>query len=178
MNKGNKVKQLNRNHEHRSAMLNNMVTSLFKYERIESTVAKIKVVRSFAEKLISKAKKNVGDVKPEIALHNKREVMKKIKDRDVVVKLFEDIALRFSGRAGGYTRIVRLVNRPSDNSEMGILELVERKSREELKEAKMAKSEALAAKKLAAKAARKSAPKATKDAKVVATPKKEKAKKK
>jgi large subunit ribosomal protein L17 len=178
MNKGNKVKQLNRNHEHRSAMLNNMVTSLFKYERIESTVAKIKVVRSFAEKLISKAKKNVGDVKPEIALHNKREVMKKIKDRDVVVKLFEDIAPRFSGRAGGYTRIVRLVNRPSDNSEMGILELVERKSKEELKEAKMARSEALAAKKSAAKAARKSAPKATKDAKVVAAPKKEKAKKK
>ena len=61
---------------------------------------------------------------------------------------------------------------------MGILELVERKSREELKEAKMAKSEALAAKKSAAKAARKSAPKATKDAKVVAAPKKEKAKKK
>ena len=56
MNKGNKVKQLNRNHEHRHAMLNNMVTSLFKHERIESTVAKIKVVRSFAEKLISKAK--------------------------------------------------------------------------------------------------------------------------
>ena len=76
MNKGNKVKQLNRNHEHRHAMLNNMVTSLFKHERIESTVAKIKVVRSFAEKLISKAKKNIGDVKPEIALHNKREVMK------------------------------------------------------------------------------------------------------
>ncbi len=177
MNKGNKVKQLNRDHEHRSAMLNNMVTSLFKYERIESTVAKIKVARSFAEKLISKAKKNIGDVAPAAALHNKREVMKKIKDRDVVVKLFEDIAPRFTGRSGGYTRIVRLVNRPSDNSEMGILELVERKSREELKEAKMAKSEALAAKKLASKAARKAAPKTVKEAKVAA-PAKAKPKKK
>ena len=177
MNKGNKVKQLNRTHEHRHAMLNNMVTSLFKYERIESTVAKIKVVRSFAEKLISKAKKNIGDVKPETALHNKREVMKKIKDRDVVVKLFEDIAPRFASRAGGYTRIVRLINRPSDNSEMGILELVERKSKEELKEAKIAKSEALAAKKAAAKAARKAAPKTTKEAKVAASTK-AKAKKK
>lgn len=166
MNKGNKVKQLNRNHEHRNAMVNNMVTSLFKYERIESTVAKIKVVRSFAEKLISKAKKNGGDVKAETALHNKREVMKKIKDRDVVVKLFEDIAPRFSERRGGYTRIVRLVNRPSDNSEMGILELVERKSRAELKEAKIAKSEALATKKAAAKTARAKSPSSVKDAKV------------
>ncbi|HMV45289.1 MAG TPA: 50S ribosomal protein L17 [Leptospiraceae bacterium] len=156
MNKRNKVKQLNRTHEHRQAMLNNMVTSLFKHERIESTVAKIKVVRSFAEKLISRAKKNIGEGKQEVALHNKREVMKKIKDRDVVVKLFEDIAPRFSGRNGGYTRIVRLVNRPSDNSEMGILELVDRKSKEELKEAKLAKSKALAEKKAAAKAARKS----------------------
>lgn len=156
MNKGNKVKQLNRTHEHRQAMLNNMVTSLFKHERIESTVAKIKVVRSFAEKLISRAKRNIGEGKQEVALHNKREVMKKIKDRDVVVKLFEDIAPRFSGRNGGYTRIVRLVNRPSDNSEMGILELVDRKSKEELKEAKIAKSMAVREKKVAAKAARKS----------------------
>ena len=84
---------------------------------------------------------------------------------------------RFASRAGGYTRIVRLINRPSDNSEMGILELVERKSKEELKEAKIAKSEALAAKKAAAKAARKAAPKTTKEAKVAASTK-AKAKKK
>ena len=134
MNKKNKLKQLNRTSEHRQAMINNMVTSLFKYERVESTVAKIKVVRSFAEKLITRAKKNLNDVKPEIALHNKREVMKKIKNRGVVVKLFEDIAPRFKDRNGGYTRIFKLVNRASDNSEVGILELVERKTREQLLE--------------------------------------------
>jgi large subunit ribosomal protein L17 len=134
MNKKNKLKQLNRTSEHRQAMINNMVTSLFKYERVESTVAKIKVVRSFAEKLITRAKKNLHDVKPEVALHNKREVMKKIKNRGVVVKLFEDIAPRFKDRNGGYTRIFKLVNRASDNSEVGILELVERKSREQLLE--------------------------------------------
>lgn len=96
MNKRNKVKHLNRNKGHRDALINNMITSLFKYERIESTQAKLKVVRSHAEKLITRAKKNlVTDLKPEVQLHNKREVMKRIKDREVVVKLFEDIAKRF-----------------------------------------------------------------------------------
>jgi large subunit ribosomal protein L17 len=154
MNKRNKLKQLNRTSDHRKAMIQNMVTSLFKHERVESTVAKIKVVRSFAEKLISRAKGNIGDVKPEVALHNKREVMKKIKNRTVVVKLFEDIAPRFKERSGGYTRIYKLVNRPSDNSEMGILELVERKSREQLLQDAIGRREKLKASKIEAKAKR------------------------
>jgi large subunit ribosomal protein L17 len=154
MNKKNKLKQLNRTSDHRKAMLQNMVTSLFKHERIESTVAKIKVARSFAEKLITRAKGNLGDIKPEVALHNKREVMKKIKNRVVVVKLFEDIAPRFKDRNGGYTRIYKLVNRPSDNSEMGILELVERKSREQLLEDAKARRESLKTKRAEAKSKR------------------------
>ena len=141
MNKRNKVKKLNRTHEHRKAMLINMVTSLFKYERITSTTAKLKVARSLAEKLISRAKKNIGEEKAEVVLHNKREVMKKIKDREIVVKLFEDIAGRYKERPGGYTRVIKLVNRPSDNSEMAILELVDRKTREELSEEKASKRE-------------------------------------
>jgi large subunit ribosomal protein L17 len=126
-----------------------MVTSLFSYERIESTLAKIKVIRSHAEKLITRAKKNLGEVKPEMALHNKREVLKKIHDRDVVAKLFDEIAPRFKDTAGGYTRIYRLVNRDSDNSEMGILELTTRKTHHELKEAKKIKREAKATEKKA-----------------------------
>ena len=141
MNKRNKVKKLNKTHEHREAMLNNMVTSLFKHERITSTLVKAKVARSLAEKLISRAKKNIGEDKTEVALHNKREVMKRIKDRNIVVKLFDDIAGRYSERKGGYTRVIKLVNRPSDNSEMAILELVDRKVPEVLAGDKSASKE-------------------------------------
>ncbi|PJZ69123.1 50S ribosomal protein L17 [Leptospira perolatii] len=129
MNKRNKVKHLNREKGHRDALINNMITSLFKYERIESTQAKLKVVRSHAEKIITRAKRNLGDIAPEVKLHNKREVMKRVKDRNIVTKLFEDIAARYSQINGGYTRILKLVNRPSDNSEVGILELTQRKDR-------------------------------------------------
>lgn len=157
MNKRNKVKQLNRTADHRNAMINNMVTSLFKHERIESTIAKIKVVRSFAEKLISRAKLNTGlnleDKNDKAkALHNRRLVMKRVHDEDVLRKLFDDIAPRFKEVAGGYTRIYKLVNRASDNSEVGILELVSKKSKEELKEEKRMAREAEATKLKARKA--------------------------
>jgi large subunit ribosomal protein L17 len=140
MNKRNKVKSLNRSNKHRNAMLNNMVTSLFMHERIESTSAKLKVARTFAEKLITRAKKNLApDAKPESKLHNRREVMKTITNTMVVDKLFEDLAVRYQERKGGYTRILKLVNRPSDNSEMALLELVDKKEQVELKEAAIAK---------------------------------------
>ncbi|MCC6274678.1 MAG: 50S ribosomal protein L17 [Leptospiraceae bacterium] len=139
MIKANKVKHLNRNNKHRKAMLDNMLTSLFMHERIESTLAKVKVARGFADKMITKAKNSLGDVKPEVVLHNKREVMKSIKDRDVVAKLFTDIAPRFQSRAGGYTRILKISNRTSDNSEMAMLELVDRKTRAELIEERIQK---------------------------------------
>ncbi|EMO05874.1 ribosomal protein L17 [Leptospira interrogans serovar Icterohaemorrhagiae str. Verdun HP] len=102
----------------------------------------MKVVRSHAEKLITRAKKNlVTDLKPEVQLHNKREVMKRIKDREVVVKLFEDIAKRFETKNGGYTRVLKLVNRISDNSEVGILELTSRKERSTLLKERIEKRE-------------------------------------
>ncbi|EMM98473.1 50S ribosomal protein L17 [Leptospira noguchii] len=157
MNKRNKVKHLNRNKGHRDALINNMITSLFKYERIESTQAKLKVVRSHAEKLITRAKKNlVTDLKPEVQLHNKREVMKRIKDREVVVKLFEDIAKRFETKNGGYTRVLKLVNRISDNSEVGILELTSRKERSTLLKERTEKREIQAKDREEKRAARKS----------------------
>ncbi|MCX8000640.1 MAG: 50S ribosomal protein L17 [Leptospiraceae bacterium] len=142
MNKRNKVSKLNRDYQHRQALLRNMATSLFEHERINSTIAKLKVLRSYAEKLITRAKRNVGldlndPTQKALALHNRREVMKKIKNEAVVRKLFDDIAPRFKDVNGGYTRIFRLVNRASDNSEMGILELTIRKTKEELKAQKL-----------------------------------------
>ncbi len=140
MNKRNKVKSLNRANKHRNAMLNNMVTSLFMHERIESTSAKLKVAKTFAEKLITRAKKNLSpDTKPESKLHNRREVMKTITNPMVVDKLFDDLAVRYQTRQGGYTRIFKLVNRSSDNSEMSLLELVDKKERLELKDEAIAK---------------------------------------
>ncbi|MCB1140601.1 MAG: 50S ribosomal protein L17 [Leptospiraceae bacterium] len=161
MNKRNKVKQLNRDSNHRKALINNMVTSLFEHERIESSLAKIKVIRSHAEKLITRAKKNLEGIEPEKALHNKREVMKKIHDREVVIKLFEDIAPRFQERNGGYTRIYKLVNRASDNTEMGILELTSLKSKEEIKEAKKERKEKFEKQKEERKKSRESSKKAS-----------------
>lgn len=135
MNKRNKVKTLNRSADHRKSMIDNMITSLFLHERIESTHARVRVVRSFAEKMITRAKRNLAaEATPEQKLHNRREIMKDINNTLVVDKLFEDIAKRFEERNGGYTRIYKLVNRSSDNSEMSLLELVVKRDREELKE--------------------------------------------
>ncbi len=181
MNKRNKVKHLNREKAHRDALINNMITSLFKYERIESTQAKLKVIRSHAEKIITRAKRNLAaDLAPAVALHNKREVLKRIKDRNIVTKLFEDIAVRYATINGGYTRILKLVNRPSDNSEVGILELTTRKDRptliQEIKDKREAISEEKKAKSTAeAPAKKEKAPKkeaAPKPKKKLAAPKK------
>ncbi len=126
----NSVRQLGRTHSHRKAMFANMVTSLFEKERIVTTKQKGRELKKISEKMITRAKGNID--LPEDAvdkkLHNKRVVMKTIKDRDVVKKLFDDIAPRFKGRNGGYTRLYLLGRRPGDAAEMAIVELVERKS--------------------------------------------------
>ncbi|MBP7738043.1 MAG: 50S ribosomal protein L17 [Spirochaetes bacterium] len=125
----NSVKQLGRTHAHRKAMFGNMVTSLFRHERIVTTKEKGKELKRISERLITRAKHNM-DI-PETdggrKLHNKREVMKVIKDRDILKKLFEDIAPRFKDRKGGYTRIYLLGKRSGDAAEMSIIELVEKK---------------------------------------------------
>jgi large subunit ribosomal protein L17 len=125
----NSVKQLGRTHSHRRAMFGNMVTSFFRHERIETTKQKGKELKRISEKLITRAKRNIDlSGKDEgKKLHNKREVMKIIKDRDVVKKLFDDIAFRFKERNGGYTRLYLLGKRPGDAAEMSIVELVEKK---------------------------------------------------
>lgn len=130
MRKGNKVAQLNRRSAHRKAMLANMATSLFEHERIVTTRAKGKALRSYAEKLITRARHSLAEgIKPEQVLHHKREVLRTIKNEDIVMKLFTDIAGRFKERNGGYIRLIHMPPRASDASEMSVVELVDRKEK-------------------------------------------------
>ena len=101
---------------HQRLILSNLATALFEHGRITTTEAKARTLRPVAEKLITKAKK--GD------LHNRREVLKTIRDKSVVHTLFTDIAPTFSERPGGYTRITKLGPRKGDNAPMAVIELV------------------------------------------------------
>lgn len=109
-------RNLNRTASHRKAMLSNMVTSLFKSERIKTTAAKAKETRRVAERMITFAKR--GD------LSAKRHVAKTVKEKEVLKKLFDEIGPRYADRQGGYTRILRLGSRPGDNADMALLELL------------------------------------------------------
>ena len=103
---------------HQKAMLANMSAELIRHGRIETTHAKAKMLRPHVEKLITKAKK--GD------LHNRRQVLAVLKDRDVVGYLFEEVAPVFADRDGGYTRILKTHVRKGDATQMAIIELVDR----------------------------------------------------
>jgi large subunit ribosomal protein L17 len=147
MNKRNKVKHLHKNTAHRNAMLGNMVTSLFFHENIQSTIAKAKVAGQVAEKLITRAKNSLKTDKNETKIHNIRQVAKVIKDKEVLNKLFNDIAVRSESRIGGYTRVVKIGRRPSDNSDMAVLELVDKKPLVLIKEERKKSREEFKAKK-------------------------------
>jgi len=112
----NSGRKLGRTTEHRTALFRNMATSLFRHERIETTDDKAKELRSFAEKLITLAKR--GD------LHARRQAFQDIRDQEVLAKLFGDIGPRFKARNGGYTRIVKSRIRRGDNAPISIIELV------------------------------------------------------
>lgn len=101
---------------HQRLILSNLATSLFEHGRITTTEAKARTLRPLAEKLITKAKK--GD------LHNRREVLKVVRDKGVVHTLFADIAPTFAERPGGYTRITKIGPRKGDNAPMAVIELV------------------------------------------------------
>jgi large subunit ribosomal protein L17 len=101
---------------HQRLIVSNLATALFEHGRITTTEAKARVLRPVAEKLITKAKK--GD------LHNRREVLKTIRDKSVVHVLFTEIAPTFSERPGGYTRITKIGPRKGDNAPMAVIELV------------------------------------------------------
>ena len=111
-------RQLSRTAAHRRATLRNLATSLFEHERIETTVAKAKELRPYVERLITLARR--GD------LHARRLVARRIQDRVVVAKLFDDIGPGFRERPGGYTRVLKLGHRRGDAAEMALIELVGR----------------------------------------------------
>src|SRR5436190_10773701 len=101
---------------HQRLIISNLATALFEHGRITTTEAKARVLRPHAEKLITKAKK--GD------LHNRREVLKTIRDKGVVHVLFTEIAPLMAERTGGYTRITKIGPRKGDNAPMAVIELV------------------------------------------------------
>ena len=125
---------LQRMASHRKALHRNMVTSLFRYERIETTKARALEIKRSAEKLITRAKVD--------SVHNRRIVSSRLYDEGIVVKLFTNIALRMKERPGGYTRIIKLGERPGDASEIVILELVDYKLKTDEASDKKAKKEA------------------------------------
>ncbi|MCD6293622.1 MAG: 50S ribosomal protein L17 [Deltaproteobacteria bacterium] len=108
--------QLGRNTSHRRAMLRNMVTSLFKYEQIETTDAKAKAIRPIAEKMITLAKR--GD------LHARRQALSYIQDKEVTHRLFDELKGRFSSREGGYLRIVKKGFRKGDSASISVVQLL------------------------------------------------------
>jgi large subunit ribosomal protein L17 len=112
-----KGRKLGRTASHRKATLNSLATSLLKYKRIKTTLAKAKETRTFAEKLVTKARK--GD------LHAKKQVMDLIKDKEVVKELFSEIIPKIGDRPGGYTRVIKLGHRMGDAAQMAIIELVD-----------------------------------------------------
>lgn len=119
---------LSRKSSQRKALVRNMVTSLFRYERIETTQAKALEVRKAAEKMITRAKEDT--------VHNRRIVARDLYDEAIVNKLFKEIAPMFQDRKGGYTRILKTGNRLGDAAEMVILELVEKTEKADKKAAK------------------------------------------
>ncbi|MFN7757582.1 MAG: 50S ribosomal protein L17 [Betaproteobacteria bacterium] len=112
------LRKLNRTSAHRLAMLRNMSNSLFKHELIKTTLPKAKELRRVVEPLITLAK--------EPTLANKRLAFNRLRDREVVVKLFNELGPRYMARPGGYLRILKFGFRVGDNASMALVELVDR----------------------------------------------------
>jgi large subunit ribosomal protein L17 len=114
----NGLRKLNRTSEHRAAMLRNMCVSLLQHEAIKTTVPKAKELRRVVEPLITLAK--------EATVANRRLAFARLRDRDVVTKLFNELGPRYNARPGGYTRILKMGFRVGDNAPMAYVELVDR----------------------------------------------------
>ena len=123
MRHGKAHRKLNRTSSHRKAMFKNMVVSLFKHELIRTTLPKAKELRKYAEPMITLAK--------ETSVHNKRLAFSRLRDREIVGKLFSELGPRYSKRAGGYLRILKCGFRKGDNAPMAYVELVERPIKKE-----------------------------------------------
>lgn len=115
-------RKLNRTYAHRVAMLENMVISLIRHERITTTHPKAKEARRMVEKVITLGKKDT--------LHSRRQAFRIVQDEAIVKKVFDVLGPRFANRPGGYTRIMKVGFRHGDNAPMSILEFVERSEEE------------------------------------------------
>ena len=113
-------RQLSRNSSHRASMLKNMAVSLLQHETIRTTLPKAKELRRVVEPLITMGKKDT--------MANRRVAFSRLRDEAVVTKLFEDLGPRFSARAGGYTRILKMDPRPGDAAPMALMQLVDKPS--------------------------------------------------
>ena len=118
MRHGMSGRKLNRTSSHRKALLMNLSNSLIKHEQIKTTLPKAKELKPFVEKMITLGKKG--------ELSNRKQAVAILKDLEVVNKLFSDLAKRYEGRNGGYTRIMKFGFRSGDASPMAIIELVDR----------------------------------------------------
>jgi large subunit ribosomal protein L17 len=117
MRHGKKHNHLGRTTSHRKAMLANMTCSLIEHKRINTTVAKAKALRVFAEPLITKSKTDTT--------HNRRIVFSYLRDKFAVTELFKEVSVKVADRPGGYLRIIKLGNRQGDNAPMAMIELVD-----------------------------------------------------
>ena len=113
----NKINHLGRKTAHRNSMLANMASSLIEHKRINTTLAKAKVLKLFVEPLVTKSKEDTT--------HNRRIVFSKLRNKYAVTKLFKEVATKVGDRPGGYTRIIKLGNRLGDNAEMAMIEFVD-----------------------------------------------------
>jgi len=156
MNNKTGFNALSRTSAHRRAMSRNMVTSLFRFERITTTQAKAKEVRKAAEKLITRSKVD--------SVHNRRIAAKFIQDEKILNKLFKELGPRMKDRNGGYTRIMKIGFRQGDAADMVILELVDYKLPTEESKAEPKAEKAKAEPKAKKAPAKKAAPKAKKTA--------------
>ena len=118
MRHGNGLRKLNRTSAHRQAMLRNMMNSLLTHEVIKTTVPKAKELRRVVERMITLSKVDT--------VANRRLAFDRLRDRDVVTKLFNDLGKRSANRPGGYTRILKMGFRVGDNAPMALVELVDR----------------------------------------------------
>ena len=118
MRHGHGLRKLNRTSSHRLAMLRNMMNSLLTHETIKTTVPKAKELRRVVEPMITLAKT--------ATVANRRLAFNRLRDRDVVVKLFDELGPRFANRPGGYTRILKMGFRAGDSAPMALVELVDR----------------------------------------------------
>ena len=117
MRHGKKINHLGRKKAHRDALLANLTIALITHKRINTTVAKAKALRVYAEPLITKSKEDTT--------HNRRIVFSYLQDKEAVAELFREVSTKIADRPGGYLRIIKLGNRQGDNAEMAMIEFVD-----------------------------------------------------